>query len=126
MDLQSAGWKQLISLSGNVRLLEACEIWSAESPQKPPQRSNPFEIQNTFRTLFGGNEMRKEPETSPALFISATGYLQDSLIIFTSVIFMWPCSASLFFMPLSFAASFASSFMLCIAAFDTTPVAVTV
>ncbi len=53
-------------------------------------------------------------------------YLQESLTIFTSVAFKCPCSASLFFMPLSFAISFASSFMLCIFALETTPVTVTV
>src|SRR5439155_9136185 len=86
------------------------------------------EIQKYFQYfLFGGNEMsRAGNDPGPVHVSSATGYLHDSLTIFTSVIFMWPCSASLFFMPLSFAASFASSFMLCIVAFDTTPVAVTV
>src|ERR1700730_10351936 len=41
----------------------------------------------------------------------------------TSVTFRCPCSVLFFFMPLSCAASFASSFMLCILAFVTTPLA---
>ena len=57
---------------------------------------------------------------------SSLNYLQESLTIFTPVTFECPCSLSSFFMPLSLAASFASSFMLCIAAFETMPVAVIV
>src|SRR5579864_2948584 len=43
--------------------------------------------------------------------------------MWTSVTLRWPCSLLLFFMPLSFAASFASSFMLCILLWETTPLA---
>ena len=50
--------------------------------------------------------------------------LHDSLTIFTFVIVMCPCSVLPSFMPLSFAMSLASSFMLCILAFETAPVAV--
>ena len=53
-------------------------------------------------------------------------YLHESLTILTCVIFKCPCSLSLFAMPLSLAASFTSSFILCMVAFETTPVAVTV
>jgi len=53
-------------------------------------------------------------------------YLQLSLTIFRSVTVRCPCSESFFFIPLSFAASLASSFMLCMVELETAPVAVTV
>jgi hypothetical protein len=65
----------------------------------------------------------------PALIVRVIrliGYLHESLTIFTCVTVRCPCSSLVFFMSLSFAASFASSFMLCAVALDTTPVAVTV
>ena len=69
------------------------------------------------------NEGRK---IRPSFVSLADRYLHDSLTIFTAVTFKCPCSLSLFVIPLSLAASFASSFILCIVAFETTPVAVTV
>jgi hypothetical protein len=53
-------------------------------------------------------------------------YWQESLTIFTSLTFRWPCSLSFFVIPLSLAASFVSSFKLCIFACETSPVACTV
>src|ERR1039457_3544061 len=58
-----------------------------------------------------------------ALALRWNVYWQESPTIRTSVTFRCPCSELFFFMPLSFAASFASSFMLCILALETTPLA---
>ena len=74
-----------------------------------------------------GNKWRPGISSRPLVhFIRLIGYLHESLTIFTCVTVRCPCSSLVFVAPLSFAASFASSFMLCAVALDTTPVAVTV
>ena len=75
-----------------------------------------------FPRLFGGGTLG-EPDLRPPIALEQLRYLHDSLTIFTAVIFKCPCSL---FIPESLAASFVSSFKLCIVAFETTPVAVTV
>src|SRR5216683_4971758 len=58
--------------------------------------------------------------------LTSSYFEHESLTICTSVTFKCPCSALFFFMPVSWAMSLASSFMLCAVTFETTPVAVTV
>src|SRR5450755_546161 len=72
------------------------------------------------------NRLESEEAGSVPAFVRSIVYLQESLTIFTWVTVKCPCSSLVFVAPLSFAAAFASSFMLCMGAFETTPVAITV
>jgi hypothetical protein len=138
-NLEYDQWHQLL---GNKDLTDAllsrlrhqCQTIRINGPVSRDARSDGFAADGSvgFTNLYG--RLCTEPiaerrgRISPALVRLARliSYLHESLTIFTSVTVRCPCSSPLFFMPLSFAASFASSFMLCIFAFETTPVAVTV
>src|ERR1700676_1330295 len=73
---------------------------------------------------FTSTERSRERSGFPAII---QRYLrQDGLTIFTFVTFKCPCSLLLLAAPVSCATSFAPSFMLCIIAWETTPVRVTV